>query len=66
MVTGTEETVRGAPGTRATPAARYCAITGGQYTVAGQSNTPTEQGAGSFPNGTRCDAGAHYDGRCGR
>ena len=46
--------------------ARYCAITGGQYAVTGQSNTPTEQGACNFPNGKRCDAGAHYDGRCGR
>ena len=28
----------------ATPAARYCAITGGAYTVISASNTPNEQG----------------------
>ena len=50
----------------ATAAARYRAITGGQYTVRGRSNSPEEQGACVLAGGTRCDAGAYYDGRCER
>jgi putative hemolysin len=49
-----------------TPAARYCAITGGQYAVTGASNTADEQGTCAFPNGVRCDARTYYDGTCSR
>jgi len=49
-----------------TPAARFCAITGGTYAVTAQSNTPGEQGTCSFPSGAQCDARAYYDGRCSR
>ena len=49
-----------------TPAARFCAITGGTYAVTAQSNTPGEQGTCSFPSGAQCDAQAYYDGRCSR
>ena len=48
----------------ATPAARFCAITGGTYAVTGKSNTPSEEGTCSFPSGAQCDAQAYYDGRC--
>jgi putative hemolysin len=49
-----------------TPAARFCAITGGTYAVTGGSNTPGEEGTCSFPSGAQCDAKAYYDGRCSR
>ena len=49
-----------------TPAARFCAITGGTYAVTGGSNTPSEEGTCSFPSGAQCDARAYYDGRCSR
>jgi putative hemolysin len=39
-----------------TAAARYCAITGGQYTVRGRSNSPEEQGA--------CDPRGRHALRC--
>ncbi len=48
----------------ATPAGRYCAITGGEYTVTASSNTENEQGTCSFKNGIKCDAWRYYDGRC--
>lgn len=47
-----------------TPAGRYCAITGGEYTVTANSNTENEQGTCSFKSGVRCDAWEYYDGRC--
>jgi len=47
-----------------TPAAVFCAITGGQYTVTGQANTPTEQGACTFKNGKSCDVWEYYNGKC--
>jgi putative hemolysin len=47
-----------------TPAAQYCAITGGTYTVTGNSNTPDETGTCAFKNGKTCDAGDYYDGKC--
>ena len=50
----------------ATPAARYCAITGGTYAVASASNTPDEKGTCTFPSGRRCDAAAYFDGSCTR
>jgi putative hemolysin len=51
---------------QATPAARFCAITGGTYAVTGGSNTPGEHGTCRFPSGAECDARAYYDGRCSR
>ena len=49
-----------------TPAARYCAITGGRYTVVAKSGAADEQGACALPGGKACDAGAYYAGTCGR
>jgi putative hemolysin len=48
----------------ATPAGRYCAITGGEYTVTGNSNRENEQGTCSFKNGVTCDVWEYYDGKC--
>ena len=49
-----------------TAAARYCAITGGTYTITGASNTPQERGTCSFANGKKCSAAAWYNGSCTR
>ena len=49
-----------------TPAARYCAITGGRYKVASAGNTPQEQGTCGFAGGSTCDAAAYFDGSCVR
>jgi putative hemolysin len=49
-----------------TPAARYCAITGGRYAVVANSGRPDEQGACSLPGGKACAADAYYAGTCGR
>jgi hypothetical protein len=49
-----------------TAAARYCAITGGQYAVTSESNTPSERGTCAFPGGKTCDARAWYEGECRR
>lgn len=49
-----------------TPAARYCAITGGRYAITGASNTAQERGTCAFPGGKTCDAAAYYDGSCTR
>ena len=49
-----------------TPAARYCAITGGRYTVAANSGRADERGACSLPGGKSCDASAYYAGACRR
>ena len=49
-----------------TPAARYCAITGGTYKVVSGSNTPDEKGTCTLPGGKRCDAAAYFDGSCTR
>lgn len=49
----------------ATPAARYCAITGGRYTVLARSGTDNEQGSCNPTNGGTCDADAYYHGTCG-
>lgn len=48
-----------------TPAARYCAITGGEYAVTGDANTTREQGTCTFKNGARCDAWDYFNGKCG-
>ncbi len=47
-----------------TPAARYCAITGGQYTVTGNSNTDNEQGTCTLKSGRQCDVWDYYNGKC--
>jgi putative hemolysin len=49
-----------------TPAAQYCAITGGQYEVTGNSNTEQEQGTCTFENGQTCDVWEYYAGECTR
>jgi putative hemolysin len=49
-----------------TPAARYCAITGGRYTVVARSGAADEQGACALPGGRACDAAAYYAGSCSR
>ena len=48
----------------ATPAARYCAITGGRYAVVAKSGLADEQGACSLPGGKVCTADAYYAGTC--
>lgn len=48
-----------------TPAGRYCAITGGRYTVVSES-AAGEQGVCSLPGGKACSADAYYAGTCGR
>jgi putative hemolysin len=48
------------------PAAVYCAITGGKYAVTGNSGADDEQGTCTFEDkGLVCDAWAWYDGTCG-
>jgi putative hemolysin len=49
-----------------TPASRYCAITGGRYTVIANSGAADEQGACALPSGKSCDAVAYYAGTCSR
>ncbi|HYR65928.1 MAG TPA: DUF333 domain-containing protein [Reyranella sp.] len=49
-----------------TPAARYCAITGGRYTVVTNSGAADEQGACALPGGKACAANAYYAGTCSR
>ena len=49
-----------------TPAARYCAITGGRYSVVARSGAADERGACALPGGKACDADAYYAGTCGR
>lgn len=47
-----------------TPAAQYCAITGGTYQITGNSNTDQEQGTCTFKNGATCDVWDYYNGKC--
>jgi hypothetical protein len=47
-----------------TPAARYCTITGGTYTITGNSGADDEQGTCAFPDGGQCDAWDYYNGKC--
>ena len=49
-----------------TPAARYCAITGGRYTVVANSGVADEQGACTLPGGKACEAKAYFAGTCSR
>src|SRR5690349_17538522 len=48
-----------------TPAGRYCAITGGRYTVVTES-AAGETGVCTLPGGKACNAAAYYAGTCGR
>lgn len=47
-----------------TPAARYCAITGGTYAITANSNQADEQGTCTLPGGVQCDAAEFYNGKC--
>ena len=47
-----------------TPAAPYCAITGGTYAVTGNGGADAEQGTCTFLNGGQCDAWDYYNGKC--
>jgi len=47
-----------------TPAAQYCAITGGEYQVTDSSNTAQEQGTCTFKNGQTCDVWDYFAGKC--
>ncbi|MCU0487239.1 MAG: DUF333 domain-containing protein [Anaerolineales bacterium] len=47
-----------------TEAGRYCAITGGEYAITGNSGAEDEQGTCTFKNGLQCDAWAYYNGEC--
>ncbi len=47
-----------------TPAARYCAITGGSYAITGNSGADDEQGTCTLPGGGQCEAWDYYNGAC--
>ena len=47
-----------------TQAGRYCAITGGRYSVSSAPGASRERGTCSFPNGKACDADGYYAGTC--
>jgi len=47
-----------------TPAERYCAITGGTYTITGNSGSDDEQGTCTLKDGTICDVWDYYNGKC--
>ena len=47
-----------------TPAAQYCAITGGKYEVTGSSNAEQEQGTCTLKNGQTCDVWEYFAGQC--
>jgi len=49
-----------------TPAAQFCAVTGGSYRIDAQSNTDQEQGTCTFTNGKSCDARDYYNGKCSK
>ena len=48
-----------------TGASRFCAITGGRYTV-DAGNATEERGTCSFADGKSCDADEYYQGKCSR
>jgi len=48
------------------PAALFCAITGGQYSEINLKRGSSEQGTCTFKNGHSCDAGDYYDGKCSK
>ena len=47
-----------------TPTARYCAITGGEYAITGNSGAEDEQGTCTFKSGVVCDVWDYYNGAC--
>jgi len=47
-----------------TPAATYCAITGGTYAATGNNGQADEQGACTFKDGSQCDVWDYYNGKC--
>jgi putative hemolysin len=47
-----------------TPAARYCAITGGRYLVVARSGAADEQGTCALPGGKVCGADTYFAGAC--
>jgi TolB protein len=47
-----------------TPAAQYCAITGGTYAISGNSGADDEQGTCTLKDGTVCDVWDYYNGVC--
>ncbi|MFN7990253.1 MAG: DUF333 domain-containing protein [Thermoanaerobaculia bacterium] len=48
----------------ATPAARYCAMTGGTYHVTGAAGGENETGTCTLPGGSTCDAAEYFAGTC--
>lgn len=50
----------------ATPAGRFCAITGGRYTVSSPPTASIEKGVCALPGGKACDADGYYSGGCVR
>ncbi len=50
----------------ATPAGRFCAITGGRYTVSSLPTAAVEKGVCLLSGGKTCDADAYYAGTCSR
>ncbi len=50
----------------ATPAGRYCAITGGTYAVTSGSDASDEKGDCNLPGGKVCEAEAYWQGTCSR
>ena len=48
----------------ATPAGRYCAITGGRYSVTSPPGVMPEHGSCALLNGKVCEADAYYAGTC--
>jgi putative hemolysin len=49
-----------------TPAGRFCAITGGAYTVTSGNDAASERGTCRLPNGKECEAEAYFSGDCTR
>ena len=49
----------------ATQAGRYCAITGGEYTVTSGSDPSDEKGTCKLAGGKVCEADAYWLGNCG-
>lgn len=49
-----------------TPAARYCALTGGRYTIVAHSGSADEVGVCALPGGRTCPAADYWAGRCPR
>ncbi len=47
-----------------TQAARFCAISGGQYAATANTGTEQEQGTCTFKTGNTCDATEYYNGTC--